>query len=243
MNSSKKVLSIVIPVYNEEKTIGIVLDNLNKLTIPDVEKEIIVVDDGSNDKSKKIVEEKKGIVKGLIFIPHEVNKGKGAAVQTGLSAAKGDFLMVQDADLEYDTNDIPKLLKPILEGRATVVYGTRLRRMPNVKKEEKSGRFLLHYLGNRWLSLITSVLYLSWVTDMETCYKLFTKDSFKGIKLKSRTFDFEPEITAKLLKKGLKILEIDINTKPRGYDEGKKLHTFRDGFKALWTLVKYRFIS
>lgn len=240
---SKKILSIVIPVYNEEKTIGTVLDNLNNLTIENVDKEIIVVDDGSHDKSKKIVEEKKGEIKGLRFIQHKVNKGKGAAVQTGLEAARGDVLMVQDADLEYDTNDIPKLLLPILEGRAKVVYGTRLRRLPHVNEEEKTGRFLLHYLGNRWLSLVTSVLYLSWITDMETCYKLFSKESFKGIKLKSRTFDFEPEITAKFLKKGLKILEIDINTKPRGYDEGKKLHTFRDGFKALWTLVKFRFIS
>jgi len=243
MNSSKKILSIVIPVYNEEKTIGIVLANLSALSIPQIEKEIIVVDDGSKDKSKKIVEGMKNKVKGLRFIEHTVNKGKGAAVQTGLEAATGDFLMVQDADLEYDTNDIPGLLKPILEGKARVVYGTRLRRMPNVNKEEKTGRFLLHYLGNRWLSLVTSILYFSWITDMETCYKIFSKESFRGIKLKSRTFDFEPEITAKFLKKGLKILEVDINTKPRGYDEGKKLHTFRDGFKALWTLVKFRFVS
>jgi len=243
MNLSKKVLSIVIPVYNEEKTIGIVLSNLNKLTIPNVNKEIIVVDDGSIDSSKKIVTSLKNKIKGLRFIQHERNKGKGAAVQTGLNEAKGDVLMVQDADLEYDTNDIPRLLKPILEGKANVVYGTRLRRMPNVKKEEKTGRFFLHYFGNRWLSLVTSILYFNWVTDMETCYKLFSRKSFEGIKLKSRTFDFEPEITAKFLKKGLKILEIDINTKPRGYDEGKKLHTFRDGFKALWTLVKYRFMS
>lgn len=243
MNSSKKTLSIVIPVFNEEKTIGTVLANLSNLKISNVEKEIIVVDDGSKDKSRKIVEGLKGKVKGLSFIKHEVNKGKGAAVQTGLEAATGDVLMVQDADLEYDINDIPRLLKPILDGKANVVYGTRLRRMPNVKKEEKTWRFFLHYIGNRWLSLVTSVLYFSWVTDMETCYKLFSKESFSGIKLKSRTFDFEPEITAKFLKKGLKILEIDINTKPRGYDEGKKLHTFRDGFKALWTLLKFRFVS
>ncbi len=243
MNSSKKTLSIVIPVYNEEKTIGTVLSNLAVLNIPNVIKEIIVVDDGSGDRSKKIVEGLKSKVKGLRFISHEKNRGKGAAVQTGLEAATGDVLMVQDADLEYDTNDIPRLLKPILDNKANVVYGTRLRRMPNVKKEEKTWRFLLHYIGNRWLSLVTSILYFNWVTDMETCYKLFSKESFKGITLKSKTFDFEPEITAKFLKKGLKILEIDINTRPRGYDEGKKLHTFRDGFKALWTLVKFRFIS
>ena len=243
MNSSKTLLSIVIPVYNEEKTIGILLDNLSQLSIPQVTKEIIVVDDGSSDSSKKIVTSKKQKIKGLRFIEHKKNKGKGAAVQTGLEAANGNILMVQDADLEYDIQDIPKLIKPILEGKAEVVYGTRLRRLPNVNKEERTGRFLLHYLGNRGLSLVTSILYFSWITDMETCYKLFSKNAFKGIILKSRTFDFEPEITAKFLRKGFKILEIDINTKPRGYDEGKKLHTFRDGFKALGALIKYRFVS
>lgn len=243
MNSSKILLSIVIPVYNEEKTIGTVLENLADLRISGVDKEVIVVDDGSFDKSRKIVMKMIGKIQGFRLITQEVNRGKGAAVQRGLSSANGDILMIQDADLEYDTSDIPRLIKPILDKKAKVVYGTRLRRMPNVKKEESTGRFLLHYIGNRWLSLVTSMLYFSWITDMETCYKLFSKDSFKGIKLKSKTFDFEPEITAKFLKKGIRIMEINIHTKPRGYDEGKKLHTFRDGFKALWTLVKYRFIS
>jgi glycosyltransferase involved in cell wall biosynthesis len=243
MNSSNKLLSIVIPVFNEEKTIGIVLDKLGKLDLGSIKKELIVVDDGSNDKSKDIVGSKSEKIKNLRFIVHKKNQGKGAAVQTGLNAAKGDILMVQDADLEYDPADIPRLLKPILEKKAEVVYGTRLRRPPNIKKEEKTLRFLTHYLGNRSLSFITTILYGSVVTDMETCYKLFSKNAFKGIKLKSRTFDFEPEITAKLLKKGLKIFEIDIVTKPRGYDEGKKLHTIRDGVKALWTLLKYRFVN
>lgn len=243
MNLSKKTLSIVIPVYNEERTIGLVMDQLGKIKFNGVNAEIIVVNDGSSDDSVKIIQAKKGKSTGLKFFNHKINQGKGAAVQTGLKNAKGDILMIQDADLEYDPNDIPRLLKPILDRHADIVYGTRLRRMPNLKKEEKSIRFLLHYLGNRWLSLVTTILYGSVVTDMETCYKLFTKEAFKGIKLKSRGFDLEPEITAKFLKKGLKILEIDINTRPRGYDEGKKLHTFRDGFKALWTLVKFRFVS
>lgn len=243
MNSSKSLLSIVIPVFNEEKTIAIVLDRLNSLSIPQVSIEIIVVDDGSKDKSVKIINDKKKSIKGLKILTHGSNQGKGAAVQTGLKEAKGDVLMVQDADLEYDTNDIPKLIQPILSGEAKVVYGTRLRRMPNTKKEERTVRFMFHYWGNRSLSLITSILYGSWVTDMETCYKLFSRDAFKGINLKSRSFDFEPEITAKFLKKGLTIYEIDINTVPRGYDEGKKLNTVRDGSKALWTLLKYRFVD
>ncbi len=243
MNLSKKTLSIVIPVYNEEKTIGFVLDQLEKVNFTGVTKEIVVVNDGSSDNSVKIIQERKNKISGLRFFDHKINQGKGAAVQTGLKNAKGDILMIQDADLEYDPNDIPRLLKPILDRHADIVYGTRLRRMPNLKKEEKSIRFLLHYLGNRWLSLVTTILYGSVVTDMETCYKLFTKEAFKGIKLKSRGFDLEPEITAKFLKKGLKIMELDIVTKPRGYDEGKKLNTFRDGFKAIWTLLKYRFSS
>jgi glycosyltransferase involved in cell wall biosynthesis len=243
MSSAKTLLSIIIPVYNEEKTIGVVLDNLEKLKIEGVEKEIIVVDDGSKDNSKKIIREKQEKVKNLRFIEHKKNQGKGAAVATGVSTAKGNMLIIQDADLEYDPNDIPRLIDPIIKGEAKVVYGTRLRRLPHVKNEEKTGRFLLHYLGNRWLSLITSTLYGSWITDMETCYKAFSRESFKGITLRSKTFDVEPEITAKFLKKGIKIHEIDINTKPRGYEEGKKLHTFRDGFKALWTLVKYRFVN
>lgn len=242
MNSST-TLSIVIPVYNEEKTIREILTALVDLKIPEVKKEIIVVDDGSKDNSKKIIRKVQSGNKIITFIEHKQNKGKGAAVQTGLRLAKGDFMMVQDADLEYDPNDIPRLLKPLLDGKFKVVYGTRLRRWPNFKKEERTFRFLSHYLGNRMLSLITTVLYGSVVTDMETCYKLFAKDAFKGIKLNSRSFDFEPEITAKFLKKGLKIHEIDIVTNPRGYEEGKKLNTIRDGVKALWTLVKYRFVN
>lgn len=240
MNSSLKLLSIVIPVYNEEKTIGEVLENLKKIKINGLKKEIIVVDDGSADNTKKIINSSKKKNPEIVFIEHKENQGKGAAVQTGLGSASGDVLMIQDADLEYDPNDIPRLVRPILEGKAEVVYGTRLRRMPNLNKEEKTFRFLLHYLGNRSLSLVTTVLYGSVVTDMETCYKVFTKGAFKGINLKSKTFDLEPEITAKFLKKGIKIHEIDIATKPRGYEEGKKLNTFRDGFKALWTLLKYR---
>jgi hypothetical protein len=132
---------------------------------------------------------------------------------------------------------------PIKKGTASVVYGTRLRRFPHLLNEEKKGLFLLHYLGNRSLSLITSVLYGQWVTDMETCYKIFPRTAVKNMRLNARGFEFEPEITAKLLKKKFKIVELPISTVPRGYDEGKKLNTVRDGIKALWALSKYRFIN
>lgn len=241
MSAQKNLLSIIVPVYNEEKTIGVVLDKLSNLEIKGVEKEIIVVDDGSSDKSKEIIIKRQKKIKELKFIEHKKNSGKGAAVFTGTNQAKGSLFIIQDADLEYNPNDIPRIIDPILKKDYQVVYGTRLRRMPHLSGEERRLQFLAHYFGNRYLSFVTSIFYGQWLTDMETCYKAFTKDAFSGIQLKSRTFDMEPEITAKFLKKGIKILEIDITTTPRGYEEGKKLHTFRDGFKALWTLVKYRF--
>lgn len=242
MNSSLKLLSIVIPVYNEEKTIGIVLDKLNKLNIPQLEIEIVVVDDGSKDKSAQVITEKKKKITNIKFIQHKVNQGKGAAVITGFENAKGSVLLIQDADLEYDPTEIPMLLKPILDGKEKVVYGTRLRQ--DVVLFGK-GRTPLpfHYIGNKFLSMATSVLYGESITDMETGYKLFLKSALDGIKLKSRSFDFEPEITAKILKKGIHILELDITTNPRGYDEGKKIRPVHDGTIALWTLIKYRFTS
>lgn len=233
-------LSILIPVYNEEKTVGRVINALQKLRIKDVTKEIIVIDDGSSDKSPAVLSQQKKKNSKLSVITHNKNKGKGAAIQTGLARATGDIILIQDADLEYNPKDIPKLLEPILKKKAKVVYGTRLRMPPVIFGENKTP-LLLHFFGNKFLSLVTTVLYGSIITDMETGYKLFTKKSLSGIKLKSRSFDMEPEITAKILKKGIKILEIDITTKPRGYNEGKKIRPFKDGSKALFTLFKYRF--
>lgn len=229
-------LSIIVPVYNEEKTILQVLSNLDKLSISSVSKEVIVVDDGSTDSTR----EKLKKVKIARVILHEKNLGKGQAVKTGIKNATGDYIIIQDADLEYDPNYIKTLVKPILNKQAKVVYGTRLKRLPHLSKEERRFQFLLHYFGNRFLSLVTSLLYGQWITDMETCYKLFPKHALNGVKLNARGFEFEPEITAKLMKKGFKIVEIPITTKPRGYEEGKKLHTVRDGTKALWNLLKYR---
>ncbi|MEK7160105.1 MAG: glycosyltransferase family 2 protein [Patescibacteria group bacterium] len=232
-------LSIIVPVYNEENTILEVISNLEKLVIPAVSKEVIVVDDGSTDKTR----EKLKNIKSAKIILHQKNQGKGAAVKTGIKNASGDYIIIQDADLEYDPEYIKTLILPIKQRKTEVVYGTRLKRMPHLFGEEKTLQFLTHYLGNRFLSLVTSVLYGQWITDMETCYKLFPKNALSGVKLNARGFEFEPEITAKLIKKGYKILEIPIKVIPRGYDEGKKINTLRDGSKALLYLFKYRFTN
>lgn len=236
-------LSIIIPVYNEEKTVLITLEKVKDVSIKNVEKEIIIVNDGSTDSTLAKINGAKSFFKNLIVLTQSKNRGKGSAVKLGIEKASGDYILIQDADLEYDPSYIPILIEPIQKGNGEVVYGTRLNRLPNLSKEEKTPHFLLHYIGNRILSFITSILYGQWITDMETGYKLFPKKALEDIKLYARSFDFEPEITAKLLKKGYSILEIPITTLPRGYNEGKKLNTIQDGIIAFWTLIKYRFAS
>lgn len=237
-------LSIIIPVFNEEKTIEAILEKVVQLQLPDgIQKEIVVVDDGSIDKTAEKVDH---FVKAhkkdhIAFYNHVKNAGKGSAVRTGIEKATGEYVVIQDADLEYNPQDIVRLLAGITDEKKDVVYGTRLKRLPHFEKEERTGRFLLHYAGNKFLSLVTSILYGQWITDMETCYKLFPKKAVKNMKLTAKGFEFEPEITAKLMKAGYHIHEVPIQTKPRSYTEGKKLDTFRDGKKALWTLLKYRF--
>lgn len=239
-------LSIIIPVFNEQKTIVAVLEKIQQLQLPkSIEKEVIVVDDGSKDNTASLVEtfvlaNKKDKIH---FYKHKKNVGKGAAVRTGIEHATGEYIVIQDADLEYNPEDIRTLLDVVLQKKADVVYGTRLKRLPHFSKEEKTGQFLLHYAGNKFLSLMTSALYGQWITDMETCYKMFPKKAADNIKLFAKGFEFEPEITAKLMKRGFHIYEVPIKTKPRSYNEGKKLNTFIDGRKALWTLLKYRFVD
>jgi dolichol-phosphate mannosyltransferase len=233
-------LSIIIPVFNEEKSVLDVIKRVKEVTIPGVTKEIIIVNDGSTDGTEEKLQNID--IKHITIINHKKNQGKGAAVITGIKHATGKYIVIQDADLEYDPQFITKLIEPILAGNAKVVYGTRLNRLPNFKKEEGEPLFLLHYAGNRFLSLLTSLIYGQWITDMETCYKVFPKSAVSSMQLTSRGFEFEPEITAKLLKKGYKIMEIPITTKPRGYEEGKKLNALKEGPKALWILLKYRFM-
>ena len=235
-------LSIIIPVFNEEETIEKTIEKVKNIQLESVIKEIIVVDDGSTDKTadsiKKFVKNKKD----FYLVQHKKNRGKGAAVQTGIKAATGDYILIQDADLEYDPKYIPLLLAPILSGKTEVVYGTRLNRLPNIRREERTLRFFIHYLGNRLLSFIVSILHKIWLTDIETGYKLFPKKVFDKMKLERNGFDFEAEITIKLLKNGYKILEIPITTNPRGYTQGKKLNTVYDGIAAVKTIFHHSFI-
>ena len=166
----------------------------------------------------------------------KINQGKGASIRTGLKYFTGDIVVIQDGDLEYNPEDFKKLIKPILENKNKVVYGSRL------LGEERGFNVPLHYIGNRILSLVTTLLYFRRVTDMETCYKMITKDVIKALKLKAKRFDFEPEITAKIIKKGYKIIEIPIIYTCRSFKEGKKI-TWKDGIKALYYLLKYRFVD
>lgn len=230
-------LSIIIPVFNESKTIDKVIRLVKKeKIIKNIEKEIIVVDDGSNDGSY----EKLLRYKGLNLIKHKTNLGKGAAIADGLKKATGDIFLIQDADLEYDPKYYNKLLEPIINGKNKVVYGTRLKNYPLRITGKKRTPLILHFIGNKFLSFITTLLFGQAISDMETGFKVFRKEVIKGINFVSKGFDFEPEFTAKVLNKGYKIYEVPIMTKPRGYDEGKKI-TWRDGFVALKTLIKFRF--
>jgi len=236
-------LSIIIPVYNEEETINEILKRVAKAKLPKgVEKEIVVVDDASEDKSKLKAQKSKLQLKiqNLRLLVHKTNQGKGAAVRTGIKSVTGDIILIQDADLEYDPDDYSRLIEPILLNYTEVVYGTRLKNYPLKIFGTRKTPFLTHYLGNKFLTFVTNLLYGDGLSDMETCYKVFTKSIAKRLKLKSNRFEFEPEITAKILKMGYKIYEVPIKIKPRGYEEGKKI-TWKDGFIALWTLIKYRF--
>lgn len=236
-------LTILVPVYNEEKTVVYLLNRLLSVSLPHVKKQIIVIDDGSTDKTLQRIEAFLGSLpkRSITLVRHKINQGKGAAIRTGIKKATGEYCIIQDADLEYDPRYIKHLLSPILLGQAQVVYGSRLNRLPHFKREEKTLQFLLHYAGNRLLSLLTSILYGQWITDMETCYKVIPTEFLKKTSLVAQGFEFEPEITAQLLKANYRIHEVSITTKPRSYKEGKKLQTWKDGKKALQTLVKCRF--
>lgn len=230
-------LSIIVPVYNEENTLKEIIERVKNAPFPkNISREIIVVDDCSTDSSPKILSE----IEGIKTIRHKVNKGKGAAVRTGIERSSGDIILIQDADLEYDPSYYRKLLEPILNGKASIVYGTRLKNYPLRIFGKRKTPLVTHYLGNKFLGFATNILYGSRLSDMETGYKVFKRTAIKGIKLRANRFEFEPEITAKILKKGHKIFEVPIKITPRGYEEGKKI-TWKDGFVALWTLVKFRF--
>jgi len=232
-----KKLSVIIPVYNEEKTVEKVLDYICGKKFP-LELEILVVNDGSYDSSEEIVKNfikrykaKSKKIKVKLF--SKKNEGKGSAVRLGIKMARGNIIIIQDADLEYNPDDYNKIIKPIIDGKEKVVYGSRF------LKEHKP-LYRIYYLGNKFLTLLTKIIYGTNITDMETCYKAFRSDVIKSIEIKSNKFDIEPEITAKILKRGIRIKEIPISYTPRSVKEGKKIG-WRDGLKAIYTLVYWRF--
>jgi glycosyltransferase involved in cell wall biosynthesis len=232
-----KKLSILIPVYNEANTIEKVLQMVASAPDEGLEKELVVVDDASTDGTRQILQSLDLAKYNARLHLHERNCGKGAALRTAQQHATGDIILIQDADLEYDPKEYSELLHPILNGSADVVYGSRL----SGGKPTRAFHFW-HYLGNKFLSLLTNILYDCTITDMETCYKVFRAEIFKSIKIKSNRFEFEPEITAKILKKRLRIYELPISYHGRDYSEGKKI-TWKDGFGAIWALMKYRFVD
>jgi glycosyltransferase involved in cell wall biosynthesis len=226
-------LSVVIPVFNERKTIEEVLHRVQAVDVG-MEKEIIVVDDSSTDGTRDLLQELASPQVKVLF--HEKNMGKGAALQTGFAQAEGDIVLVQDADLEYDPREYLKLLEPILDGRADVVYGSRFLGGPH------RVLFFWHYLGNKMLTAFSNMLSNLNLTDMETCYKVFKKEVLQQIRLKSRRFGFEPEITVKLAKLKCRIYEVPISYSGRLYEEGKKIG-WKDGIAALFHLIRYKFFN
>jgi glycosyltransferase involved in cell wall biosynthesis len=226
-------LSVVIPCYNERGTVAEIIQRVHAV-VPAAE--IVVVDDGSTDGSRDILQSLNGAHPFVRVLLHPKNGGKGAALQTGIQAATGDIILIQDADLEYDPRDYPGLLKPIEEGRADVVYGSRFLGGP------RKAMLFWHMVANKLLTLMTNVLYNTILSDMETGYKVFKAEVIKGVPLRARRFDFEPEVTAKMLKRRHHIYEVPISFDPREYAQGKKIG-LKDAFAAVWTLLKYRFVD
>lgn len=225
-------LSVVMPVYNEANTVEEMIRRVQAVGLAD---EIIVVDDGSSDGTAAALNKLNG-QKGVQVLTHAKNIGKGAAVRDGIQAAKGDLILIQDADLEYDPRDVKKMLDPIESGLADVVYGSRFLGGP------RRPTMFWHAVANHFLTFLTNLLYNNILSDMETGYKLFRREALEGIRIRSNSFDFEPEITAKLLKRRARIYEVPISFNPRDYSEGKKIG-LKDAFHALWALFVYRFFD
>jgi len=225
-------VSIIIPVYNEEKSLEEIVDRVYSVKINAVEKEIIISNDGSTDQTGEVIEKLRNKYPDLISFQSRINLGKGAAVRQGLAISTGEIITIQDADLELDPNDYPKMLSSLLEHKADIVYGSRF--LNSSVKLKLTSR-----LANRFLTILTNLLYGSHLTDMETAYKMFYRQTMEHIKLRCVRFDFEPEITANFLKRGYRILEVPISYHPRTVQSGKKI-SWIDGYEAIYTLIRCR---
>jgi len=225
-------LSVIIPIFNELNTLEEIISRVKKTNLAE---EIILVDDGSIDGTRDIVEKYKG-KEGFVVVMHDQNQGKGAAVRSGFEVAKGDIFLIQDADLEYDPREYPNLLKPLEEGLSDVVYGSRF-----LGASRRVAMFW-HMIANKMLTLFTNILYDTILTDMETGYKVFHREVVQDMPLHAKRFEFEPEFTAKILKRKYRIYEVPITFNPRDYSDGKKIG-LSDAFEAIWALIKYRFVD
>jgi len=228
-------LSVVIPVYNEAKTMDRIIEKVVSVKL-NMESELVLVDDCSSDGTREMLRSLQEKHPDWKFVFHDKNQGKGAALRDGFKNATGDIILVQDADLEYDPGDYPALLKPILDGHADVVFGSRFAGGGTHRVV-----YFWHYLGNRFLTTLSNMMTDLNLTDMEVCYKVFKREVLKNIELRENRFGFEPEITAKVARGGWKVYEVPISYYGRNYSEGKKI-TWRDGFRALWCIIKYRFV-
>ena len=234
-----KKLSIIIPAYNEEKTILEVLAKVKKTKLS-LRKEIIVVSDGSTDRTAKLA----ATLKGIKVIDQQPNQGKGAAVRKGIESSTGEIVIIQDADLEYNPEEYEKIVKPLLDKTALVVYGSRFlgsepRRLKIFSRKHKNA-YSSAYFGAQVITFLTNLLFGTELTDEPTCYKCFESSLIKSIKIESDRFNWEPEVTAKIALKGINIYEVPISYNPRSFREGKKIN-WKDGIQAIWTLIKYRF--
>jgi len=230
----ERILSVVVPMYNEEGTLAEVL---GKILVQKMVGEVVLVDDGSSDRTAQIAHQWENDDERVRFIQHHVNQGKGAALRTGFLQAKMPYVIVQDADLEYNPEEFYKVVSPLADGRADVVYGSRY-----LKKDTRVVLRFWHTMGNRFLTLLSNMMSDLHVTDMETCYKCFRREVIQAIPIEENRFGFEPEVTAKLAKMQLRVMETSVSYYPRSYQEGKKIGV-RDGFRAIWCIIRYNVLD